>query len=373
MEIIELTGTPTEQYDKLTVMLTAGQNIDGVVMWSDDSYDRFVSLGFLEPLNDYIKKDSINLDPIKGLIEKASRKGTIYALPFQNSVWVTYYNKNIFDAAGVPYPMIIGPGKNIRRLQRNLPAGRAQKKFGVPYTLTGTRQWAAIASQEGVSYYKEDGTPNVDHPAFLKYFKMRYQMTMVDKTVPSVIDNKMAKVHYSKAFSTGKYGMLIVGEWAIGQIDKNVEGKYDFKYDIQVMPHPKGSKPTTWGTGSWYGINKRSSKEQKDLTWEFVKFLNGPEGAEYMATLNRMPAAPTPKAIELFKKSAPAFVSNINALFVNYNYCTEKPFGENSNIFNKIMQEESDLGLAGAKPLEKALQDAKERIQKEIAATKKKE
>lgn len=46
LDIIELTGSPTEQYDKLTIMLTAGQKIDGAVMWSDDAYDRFVSLGF---------------------------------------------------------------------------------------------------------------------------------------------------------------------------------------------------------------------------------------------------------------------------------------------------------------------------------------
>lgn len=68
--------------------------------------DHFSS-GYLEPLDDYVAADLTireRLDP--DLLERvrAQGNGRLYALPFAKNVYALYYNKDIFDRFGVPYP-----------------------------------------------------------------------------------------------------------------------------------------------------------------------------------------------------------------------------------------------------------------------------
>ncbi|MGO8041099.1 extracellular solute-binding protein, partial [Rhizobium leguminosarum] len=51
-----------------------------------------------------VKDQKIDPAPFVGLIEELTIDGKIYSLPFRSDFLVVYYNKDIFDKAGVPYP-----------------------------------------------------------------------------------------------------------------------------------------------------------------------------------------------------------------------------------------------------------------------------
>lgn len=365
-----LTGTENERLDKITLMMMSGQELDAVAMNNDDFYDRLVTIGNLEPLNTYITKDKVKLSPIVNIMKKADRNGTFYALPYRNSTWVTYYNKDVFDAAKVPYPTEDWTWDDFKKIAKLLTKGEGQDKVYGACMPDWPQSWSAHAAQAGVPYFNSDGTANINHEAFYKALDMRYQMTMVDKSMPSIADNKMTKAHYAKQFSTGKIGMMTIGEWSIAQIKDNLGGNFTFKYDFQVLPHPKGSVPTTWGTSNWMGVNKNSTAEKKEAAWKLVKFMNGEQGAKVVAELNWIPAMSTEESQNIFKKGLPDFVTNVGVFFRDYQYSAEKPAGKGSSIYYKVLQEESDLALTGGKTLDKALQDAKTRIDKEIANLK---
>ena len=51
-----------------------------------------------------IAKDGVDLSAFKGLTDQIKVEDKLYELPFRSDFWVVFYNKDIFDAAGVDYP-----------------------------------------------------------------------------------------------------------------------------------------------------------------------------------------------------------------------------------------------------------------------------
>jgi len=364
-----ISGTVDEMLNKITLITASGGDLDLIAMNNDDFYDKLYNLGVLEPLNANIEKDGIELDSISGMLEKGYRDNELYGLPFRNSVWVTYYNKNIFDEANVPYPDENWTWDDFREIAMKLTKGEGVDKTWGAVMPTWPQTWSSIATQAGAGYYV-DGVPNLTDPRFEAAAMLKYNMTMVDKSIETLAENVMSKVHYAKAFATGNYGMLTVGEWTIGQLKDNFAGEVPFEYDIQVLPHPEGTKPTTWGTTAWVGVGKNSEQEKKDAAWKIASFMNSDDGAILYASINQMPARNSETAKAAFLENVPSFVKNGDALFADYTYCEEKPTGAGASIYYGILDETSQLILTGEVGANKALADANERIINEIKSSK---
>ena len=66
---------------------------------------KYAAEGVLENLDPYIQKSGYDLnDYWGGLLESAKYQGSVYGLPRDNEVNILYYNKDLFDKAGVKYP-----------------------------------------------------------------------------------------------------------------------------------------------------------------------------------------------------------------------------------------------------------------------------
>ncbi|MBO5501295.1 MAG: extracellular solute-binding protein, partial [Clostridia bacterium] len=72
------------------------KEVSDIVNWS--------AQGFAEPLTPYIEKDAYDVSGFVGMEANYAFDGVQYALPFRSDFWVLFYNKDLFDAAGVAYP-----------------------------------------------------------------------------------------------------------------------------------------------------------------------------------------------------------------------------------------------------------------------------
>ena len=55
--------------------------------------------------DDFIAKDeTFKKEAYSGLIDQMTIDGKIYGIPFRKDNNLIYYNKDLFDKAGVPYP-----------------------------------------------------------------------------------------------------------------------------------------------------------------------------------------------------------------------------------------------------------------------------
>lgn len=194
------------------------------------NYENFVSFAASGALLDLTSAapDAINPDKYYPKAFNAfNYKGTQYGLPESFSNVVLYYNKDLFDAAGVAYPT-----KDWTWADENAAAEKiTDKAKGVwgdyqPYTFN---EFYKTLAQNGGSFFNEDGTQatfnspeGVAAAAFLT--------DKVGKTMPTQAD--MAGKGDDILFEQSQIAMWHTGIWMFGLLDENGPANWD----IQVEP-----------------------------------------------------------------------------------------------------------------------------------------
>ena len=361
-------GTNQEKADALLTNLIGEGNID-IFDANLGEYFNFASKGMFEDLEPYAQADGYNLNMVGEDNVVLSRiNGDLYALPYVQSVWQLYYNKDLFDAAGLSYPTDDMTWGEFRDLAKQLTKGDGADKqwgFNMPDWVC---TWAGIATGQGINFIKEDGASNLDNPAFKEALQFKYDLTMVDKSGPSLAENKVTKANYSKQFSAGNVAMMIAGDWVHESIRANLEGNYTFQYDVAAIPDPEGAAAgTTFGAPRYTGINAKRSEEQKKAAWEVLKFMASPEAGKVLVNnCGTLPAVVTDDIKDIYIARLPEFVTNGAVIFNDHKHVEEKPYHMASSQIDKVMDEEAQLFLTDSQDIDKSIGNMIKRSNDEI-------
>ena len=100
---IEYVDVASQDYAvKTTTMLEGGDTSDVFMVKEIDNLINWQAQGFAAPLKDFDK--DYDYSGFKGTEVNYAVDGVQYAIPFRSDFWVLFYNKDLFDAAGVEYP-----------------------------------------------------------------------------------------------------------------------------------------------------------------------------------------------------------------------------------------------------------------------------
>ncbi|GHT64322.1 sugar ABC transporter substrate-binding protein [Spirochaetia bacterium] len=358
IEVIDLGSA-----DFMTVLgtqLSGGADLDVVCVKDIPGYSNLVKQNRLEPLNGYIKSANINTSLYGGTTEQIAVNGEVYALPFRSDFWVIYYNKDLFDAAGVPYPSNDLTLDQYDALARRLTRGSgANKVYGAHY-----HTWRSAVSLFSILDGKNtivDGKYD-----FLAPYYERVLKEQKDGIVMDFATIKTSGTHYSGAFFNNQIAMLNMGTWFIAtQIDKIKSGESLSKnWGIVKYPHPDGVKAgTTLGTITSLGVNRNS--KNKDAALDFMKFVTGPEGATVLAKTGTIPAIMNADVINAIAgmDGFPADANSKEALNVSKTYL-EMPLHEKSADIEMVLNENHDAIMTGNITVQQAIQDMNNRVGK---------
>lgn len=361
-------GTAQEKDDALLTNLIGGGDID-IFDANQAQYYNFATKGMYENISPYIEADGYDVSLLgENAIKNSEIDGNLYGLPIKQTRWLVYYNKDLFDEAGIPYPSDDWTWDEFRETAKTLTKGEgADKQWG--FTAPDwTCSWAGIAAQKGVPFIKEDGTSNLDNPAFREALQFKYDLTMVDKSGPSRAENVATQANYTKSFCAGNVGMLVAGNWVPEAINTNLNGNFPFEYDMAELPHPEGVQAgTTFGASEYVGINSKRSEEQKKAAWEVLKFMAGPENGLVMTkAAGRLPSIYTDEIKEAYISSLPEFVTNGDVVFNTYTRMEEKPLGVAGGQIDLVMTEEADMFLTDSQDLDTTMENMHRRANEEI-------
>ncbi|MDR2738898.1 MAG: sugar ABC transporter substrate-binding protein [Treponema sp.] len=347
--------------DYMTVLgtqLSGGADLDVVCVKDIPGYANLVRQNRLEPLSSYIKAKGIDTSLYGGTTEQIAVNGEVYALPFRSDFWLIFYNKDLFDAAGVPYPSNDITLDEYDALARKVTSGSgANKTYGAHY-----HTWRSAVQLFGILDGKNtivDGTYDFLTPYYERVIKEQN-----DGIVQSYAALKTSGTHYSGAFFNNQIAMMNMGTWFIAtQIDKVKTGESLSKnWGLAKYPHPTGVPAgTTLGTITSIAVNRNSAK--KDAALDFMRFVSGPEGAAILAKLGTIPAIMNQEVINAIA-SIPGFPGDPGskeALQVYKTYL-EMPLHEKSADIEIVLNETHDAIMTGNSTIAQGIKEMNDRV-----------
>lgn len=335
---IEMTDLGSADYQTVlaTELSGSGSDFDVVTIKDVPGYATLVSKNTLEPLDAYIADAGIDLSQYGGVDKQVTVDGSLYELPFRNDFWVIFYNKDIFDAAGVDYPTNDMTFEEYDALARQV----ADPTFGSQVYGTHYHTWRSAVQLFGVL----DGQHSILDGEY-DFFKPYYEMVLSqedDTICRNYADLSAEGLHYSAAFSGGDVAMLNMGSWYISTLISSLQsGEYDSSlcgnWGIVKYPHAEGVEPgSTLGTIT--GLAVTSVSENKDAAFDFVAWVSGAEGAKVMAETGNFPALMNDEVSGIIAglEGFPSDEASKEALSVS-NLYLEVPYAENVSAINDIL------------------------------------
>lgn len=257
------------QQNKLPDLIT----FDAPNAWS------YAASGILYPIDDLIDED-IKSDFFEASLEQGVYDGKLYGLPIQESSAGVYYNKKMFETAGVldevkdmtaDDPWTFSQFKEIAKKVKD--ANNTDYAIELPIDNSSANGELAtylmypLIMSAGSKLLSDDGltaTGYLDDDAAIAGFQ--YIKDLANDGLTSFTPE-------FNGFYSGKIPMMLSSGWTINIIEQTWGAVYKDRDAWGVLPYPKADDGTAFSaTGSWsFGITTRntSSKEPaaKLLAW----------------------------------------------------------------------------------------------------------
>jgi len=261
-----ISGGWGEYVTKVFSQFNSGQAAD-VYGTAIETFQNFSSRGLWLPLNDFVAANSGFSDFAPSLFEQGSYKGEIHYIPIGWNNIMINYNRDLFDAAGAPYPQNgrwtwdefrdVAKALTVRDASGNV----TQFGYEVPNQNFFVQPWFF---SNGTSILNADWTAsNMLDPRVTESLQFLYDLIHVDGVSPipgiDTMDNQ---------FMAGQVAMISRGHWIVQTAKAN-----NLNMDVAIPPS-KESETTVIGFGA-YAINKATANV--DLAKELVLELTSEE------------------------------------------------------------------------------------------------
>ncbi len=257
--------------DKLAASFGAKNPPDVMYMWNYPDYYKS-----LEPLDDYVNKDSSFKttfdDFYTNILNYHKFKNTTYGFPIGFTTRVIYYNKKLFQEAGVPLPTSGWTWEQFSDAAKKL-SNPEKKQYG--FVLSSKKNSYAFQEyvwSNGSSFISPDGK-KVD--GYMNSSKTQEILNgfqhMIDEN-SAIVSDKV-----TESFKSGKIAMIENGIWPLEDFKK---AGMDFGTAEIPSFHGQPSK----GVIHSAGIAMAKDSKEKDLAWKFIKYFVSAEAAEMRKT-----------------------------------------------------------------------------------------
>ncbi len=270
------------EIDRTLVSLMAGDEMD-IIYAATPTLKIYQTAGVLTPLDEFAENASYNMDEVYGenlpVFDDAA-----YGLPAYSDIWLTFYNKKVFDDAGVPYPEAEGWTWEKYIETAKLLTDKDNDIWG-SYMLDYNNYYYMYAMQQGVSAYKEDGTANFDDPAFANALEFFAGLGNEEGIQPTMGMMAAGEYPWNAFAASDKIGMFVCGGWVMSLLKNSEKYPREWQAGILPMPYPEGSAPSTLVVTGNYAIPTTS--KNKEAAFEVVRYL---AENQYKLGYGRVPA-----------------------------------------------------------------------------------
>lgn len=303
---VEIISLPWgEAFQKFATMVSAG-DLPDVVEMPDTWLSLYANNGLLESLEPYLADWEVTPD----LTDRALELGrdiddTAYMLPYGFYLRAMFYNKELLAEAGVEPPTTLDEFRAASEAVSALPGKSGYCMRGGPGGLNGWMMAGATMAGDN-AFFTEDGTSTMDSEGWAKgieWYVNLYKDGLAPKDSVNWGFNEIVAGFYS-----GTCAFLDQDPDALIAIAERMsEDQYG------VIPMPKGPDGKAFPTIGFAGWSMMAASENKDLAWELIAALEGPEGnIAWNKTIGALPVLKSAEKDEFY--AAPAFKGWFDAL-----------------------------------------------------------
>jgi multiple sugar transport system substrate-binding protein len=280
-------GKQKDHMAKLTTGFSGGTPPD-LFLLNYRRYGQFAGKGVLEPLGARLAKSTAlkEGDFYAPAVEAFRFGGTLTCLPQNISSLVVYYNRALFQRAGIPLPRAGWTWEDFqtaaKALTQDTDGDGRNDVHGLGFEPSLGRLSPFVWQAGG------DVVDNVQNPRRLTLLDppaldaLRFVLTLhrVHRVTPSLEEAKSE--NHEARFAAGRLGMLLNSR----RLVPTLRAVPDLDWDVAPLPvHPLRKTEATVLHADAYCM--AGSSKVKDAAFRFVEFALGPVGAELVARTGR--------------------------------------------------------------------------------------
>ncbi len=291
------------RYEKTLTLISGGNAPD--ILYLNEWVPALAKRNALMPLDELIENDSeFNLDEFyEGLIAGNKYEDKLYALPQEVSPYVVYYNKDLFDEAGVDYPDDNWTQQEFLDTAIEL-TNAENNQYGFLHE-NGYNPILGWIFRNNGNLFNEDGTKSgLDSPEVLKALEFINQF--IEKGIsPNPAEIEATGQGGDAQFRNQQVAMISAGMWLLPPFE---DEPLDFNWDVVKMPKAE-NQDVGAGILNWAISSQTNHKEE---AWKVLKYFAGHEGMMEVAASNMaLPSTKDEEANQLIIDSA--FPENVQA------------------------------------------------------------
>jgi len=270
----------TSYWEKLKTLLAAKTPPDVFAM-DAPLYLDYQSRGSLLNLQPYIDKNPDLLKDVYPItLEAYKTPNGYYGLPRDFQTIVMFYNKDMFDKAGVPYPQPGWTWNDLREAAKKLTKDTNGDGKIDQYGFSSDLWDMELAWSEGIwSHAGEILSPDktqtlIGTPEARQAWQFFHDMMFTDKSMP---DSNTTAQYGADLFQAGVAAMTPIGHWAVpGYATTN------FKWDVVPMPTGPAGQATSVNSA---GFVVAKDSKHPDEAWKFIEYVLSPTGQSRLAEM----------------------------------------------------------------------------------------
>jgi multiple sugar transport system substrate-binding protein len=282
VEWVNISGGGPYGRDKLQTMI-AGNDAPDLMMLNTGQFEGLAARGALLPLDSYAGLAGFDKSAFWEIgFEGSKYNGKLYGLPRDISDVILYYNKDMFDAAGLAYPTADWTYEDMAAAAEKLTIDKNgdgkidQWGFGVNNAVW---DWVATVWANGGDVLSADRkTCMLTDPKTVEALEYYFEKMQKFSPPPGALPEMAWSGDW---FTTQSIAMGNFGPWFRPTL---VGMEKPFKWDVMLTPKNSTTKQraSVAYTDMW-GIYSKT--KVPDQTWDFARYITSKEGQELWVKL----------------------------------------------------------------------------------------
>lgn len=297
---VEMVGVPWGDYNaKLLTMFAAGTPPEISANYAA-GFATFFSNGAITPLDDFVAAGDVDLSIIEqAAIDSVTRQGKLWAMPLAHMPVVVFYNKRMFDEAGLDLPPASADDTTWttdKMLETAMTLSKdvtdpSQAAWGMVFA---AGQLGAYSWRWGIDPFNDQGGPELteayqtgivtevfyNRPEMVEYFQWLVDLTYTHGVAPRPSDTDAITQTIGWPLMSGRVGMFVDGAWQFTNFPSVLP---EWEWGAAPMPYgPAGVNTPPLFNDSWM---LSAGARNPEAGFDFLKYLTMENGARLYAEI----------------------------------------------------------------------------------------